>query len=291
MKNIFLIFLLTTSFFSKGQTVITGKVVDKFEKPIGFVSIKGENNLIYFTDANGNFNINIDKKTEKFIFTCVGYQSLNVLIDKDSNNLLISLNQITYQLDEVAILSNNKTEKLKTYGVNKFGIGNQLPSPRFQFALFIPNKKKEIGFIKSVSIFMRQPIGGSVDGPFRLRLYSHDTLLNQPGNDLLNSNLIITANNQFSWYTIDVSNYSISYPESGFYISMEILPISNYKKGELKRLGSYQNEYKYPSLGYVNSKKENNSWTFYPDKLTSGGRWRKAKDMNYSIKTQIVIFM
>jgi hypothetical protein len=290
MKSIFFLLLLFTSLISKGQTAITGKVIDNSKNPIGFVSIKGDNNIVYFSDENGNFSLNITKEKEIFTFSCVGYQSLNKLIDKDSIYLTITLSQILYQLNEVKVLSEKANYKTKILGNKKVGLGNLLPTPRFQYALFIPNAENEIGIIKSVSLFMRQPIGGSAKGPFRLRIYSLDTITKKPGNDLLNANLIVNAEKQWSWFTIELTKYQIAFPKDGFFVAMEILPTSNYEKGELKRLGSYQNEYKYPSIGYVNSKKEDNTWGFYPDKITSDGRWRIIKNINCSIKAEILTY-
>lgn len=288
MKNLFFLSLFFVSFFSKGQSIYKGKVIDSSQNPIGFVTIKGEDNSIYFSNSDGDFRIYSDSKSKNFTFSCVGFETK--ILNLDSVNQIIILNNINYYLDEVTVNNKSQITKSRTVGISKFGIGNFLPAPRFQYCVFISNNNKEEGIIKSVSIFMRQPAGGSVSGPFRLRLYTIDPIYGKPDKDLLNKNLIINANKQFSWCTIDLLSYNLTFPKNGFFIAMEILPQENYEKGDLKKSGSYSNEYNYPSLGYVKTKKNNISWVFHPYNRSENGRWSQVKSFNFSIQSEIITY-
>jgi hypothetical protein len=288
-KCIILLFLIQTS-IGYTQTIIEGKVVDSSRQPIAYATIKGVNNNIFFSDSEGQFKIVVTKKGENYTFSCVGYKNKDIILNSEQSDIMVILDRITFELNEVIVKNIENTTNVKTFGNNRFGIGNMLPNPRSQFALYISNENKQIGIIKSVSFFVKKPAGGNASGPFRMRIYSVNPITKKPQNDLLNANLIVRAKREWAWFEIDISKYNIEFPESGFFVAMEILPIDNYTAGELKKIGFYQNEYNFPSLGYVNTHKNNNSWAYLPGHKTFDENWSLVKKINYSIKIKVMYY-
>jgi hypothetical protein len=80
------------------------------------------------------------------------------------------------------------------------------------------NKKKQIGWIKSVGFFIDAE--GHPETPFRVRIYDLNKEKKCPGHDILNENLIVSANKS-GWFTVDMTKYNLQFPLDGVFVMME----------------------------------------------------------------------
>jgi hypothetical protein len=290
MKSVFLILILITSLLSKGQTVISGKVVDDFERPISFTSIKSENGNNYFTDSLGNFKLNVTDKNEIFIFSCVGFESLRVSLNKDSLSILINLKKINYKLNEVIVKREKKLE-LTILGNKKFSLGRFLTKISYQYALFIPNTHNYTGIVNSVSFYLKKPPGGDATGNFRVRLYGVNPLDNKPGMDLLKTNLIVNGKNANSWLKVDLRHFNLELPKDGFFIAMELLPVKSYNEDKLIYVKGldYENKYNIPAIGYNHNLKDDYTSYILFNKVNKWGVWDKIPNLNFLISSEVEI--
>jgi hypothetical protein len=126
---------------------------------------------------------------------------------------------------------------------------------------FIENRKKQIGWIKSVSYYIHPD--GHPSTPFRTRIYDRDKN-EKPGEDLLNENIVVSAK-ESGWFTIEISDYNIPFPKEGAFVMMEwinsgeefyfVQEVSiNGKNGQLQ---TEKRKYYGQSLGTVSKKRRN----------------------------------
>lgn len=287
MKKFFFLALFLISFSAKSQSIFKGKIVDNLSQPISYVTIKSENNNFYFSDAEGNFIIPQTITKESYVFSCVGYASKNLILTSETSNI-IKLDKLTFELNEVVVSFNKKEKKIENLGNNNIGIGRLFPKIGYQYAVYIKNEDRKEGLIASVSYFIRKPPGGDASGPFRVRLYQLDPITKQPGKDLLNVNLIVNGNKDWTWFTVDLREYNIDFPENGFFVAMETLPVINYIKGTTKSNGYYENAYNLPGLGFNSNKKTGFSWVYSPSTKILPSRWDKWEIDTFLIKCEVV---
>jgi hypothetical protein len=290
MRNILLLILLSASFLSKGQTIISGKVVDDFERPVSFATIKSETGNNYFTDSLGNFKLNVNDKNEIFTFSCVGFESLRVSLNKDSLSILINLKIINYKLNEVIVKSGKKLE-LNILGNKKFSLGRFLTKISYQYALFIPNTHNYNGVVNSVSFYLKKPPGGDATGHFRVRLYGVNPIDNKPGIDLLKTNLIVNGKNANSWLKVDMRHFNLELPKDGFFIAMELLPVESYNEDKLFYVKGldYENKYNIPAIGYNHNLKDGYASYILFNKVNKWGVWDKVPNLNFLISSEVEI--
>lgn len=269
------------------QKTITGKIVDNLSQPISYATLKSQNNNFYYSDADGNFSILEASAKVSYVFSCVGYASKNLILTSETSNI-IKLDKLTFELNEVVVNTNKKQKETENLGNNNIGIGRLLPKIGHQYAIYIPNADKKEGLITSISYFIRKPPGGDASGPFRVRLYQLDTILKRPGKDLLNVNLIVNGNKDWAWFKVDLKDYNIEFPENGFFVAMETLPVINYIKGTTKSNGYYENAYNLPSLGFNSNKKTGFSWVYSPSTKILPSRWDKWEIDTFLIKCEVV---
>ena len=154
-------------------------------------------------------------------FYALGFKKKKMPINKlvKSENKLIKLKQVYFSIKEVKV----KPKKTK---VVKLGVKNKKPW-KYQVASifggkyghYIRNSNNMSGFIKSVSFYIAGV--GHTDAPFRIRIYKHNKIKNCPGEDMLHENLIVQNKNGEGWFTVNISDYFIRFPENGMHIMME----------------------------------------------------------------------
>lgn len=57
--------------------------------------------------------------------------------------------------------------------------------------------------------------------PFRLRLYTVDSLTGKPSEDLISEILVAKPGNDPGWYQIDLRSFGLNLPKSGIFVAME----------------------------------------------------------------------
>lgn len=223
-KLLLLLFSLITIHFCNGQNIIIdGRIIDDKSNqslPYATIELFGLNTGT-IADINGKFLLEItskDFKTDTIVFSHIGYEKIRKSIeDFLKSEKIIKLNEQPIVLGEVKVspkdylikvvgVKDKKTNRVQytgAFGANK---GN-----------FLRNKRKEVGMIQSVSYYLHPD--GYPNCPFRVRIYEVDKN-NRPGKDLLNVNLVVSAQKS-GWFKIDISDYKIPFPKEGAFVMME----------------------------------------------------------------------
>ena len=221
-------------------------------------------------DENGYFDISFKtEKNDTLLVSAVGYIAYALPVDalpvdnlsnKPPAGLDIQLQNKTYLLNPVIIKemkSQKKTWKTIELGVTQkpepekkiYGISStSIPFLRgrkgrqehfstslwikneYDFMGFIPTKRRYVGFIKSVSIFITKY--GNPESPVRLHIFEADTLTGRPGRELTYKKIIMKGDTGNQWVKAELTKYHIPVPPNGFHIVVEWLQDSGYYLSE-----------------------------------------------------------
>jgi hypothetical protein len=265
MRNIIKVF--TTVFFNYtiiftnlyAQDTISGVVKSSNGEVIPYVTLT-INNKNTLTDLNGRYQFSVKtiSSTDTITFSCIGYQSEERVFNRLIKDPNIILNQKSYLLDEVSINIGlkHKVEKWGNTGNNLFD--KLLSRVNDQYALFIENPSGKPYLVQSINYYIKEQVGGSYKGPFRVRVYSKSKSNGGPDKDLLIDNIIVRAKRKNSWFKVDISKYQIEMPNDGLYVAMEILPEDSYEIGPSKK--TRNNNIKMPCIGLNESMDKSYSW-------------------------------
>ena len=113
IRNIALLMMLTiTATAMNGQIKITGTVVDEFDNPIEFASVRIHGTMLGVnTDLNGKYEITVPQKdTIEVVFSCMGYSDVKRRLIKPVSpvNLSPKLYKTTIELAEVQVTEYKK---------------------------------------------------------------------------------------------------------------------------------------------------------------------------------------
>ena len=116
MRQIYLAFLLTLSCLGYAQTTIIGKVTSKGDgNPLNYVTVSTDGKNGTKTDENGNFSIVVSTKSQKLLFSYVGYKSQSITIGKESI-INIALEADSENLNEIVITALGLKRESKELG-------------------------------------------------------------------------------------------------------------------------------------------------------------------------------
>jgi len=208
------------------------KIIDTKNTPIQYAHIMINNKIGVISSSNGIAYLN--KKllpTDTLIISCIGYYDTTLAYKNITKSGLVVLKPCTYMLDEAIVIGKKLNKNIKIIG-NKKHNTKFLFDDGYEIAYFVktehPNSK-----IITVSYYITKT--GIPSTPFGVRLYYLDTIVKKPGKLLLDTNIVIHANNGNSWveYTF---KQPIKAPNEGFFVAMEWLPTAKrYLKEELKK--------------------------------------------------------
>lgn len=103
MRQIYVFFLLTLSCLGYSQITIKGKVTSKLEgNALTSVTIKSSSKNGTTSDENGNYVIKVASKSDKLIFSYVGYKTQTIVIDSQTT-INIALEDDSEDLSEVIV--------------------------------------------------------------------------------------------------------------------------------------------------------------------------------------------
>ena len=202
-----------------GERKIYGTVKGDDGMPVGYCLVKVLHSEAYtYSDEKGYFSLVYDiNKVDSFIFFCLGYQTQQIMITGDS--IAVVLQRKVNDLNNVTV-SAHRNQKvrhgimgkkhLKQYGICTGHIGQES-------AIFLQADPERHGELEKIYFFISK--GGLPGTRFRVHVYDIDTGY-MPGNDLLDSNMILHANSGDEWVEADVSNMHILLSRSVF-VSME----------------------------------------------------------------------
>lgn len=216
-----LLFLLGFSVFSQTK----GIVVDENNKPIPYVSVWAENENIGTTsEENGQFEIKVSDENKNLIFSSLGFEKRIV---KASEASVVKLKATSYNLKEVVVV-NKKETKVREIGNTESGFLQAFDNGPRMDAKFFPYDPsyKKTRFIKKVTI---QTDSGIENATLKIHIYA-TAEDGSPGEDLLGKDFIIPIKKGVINHKIDVSEFNLTMPVSGIFVSFEKLMIESNKK-------------------------------------------------------------
>lgn len=269
--KLLILLILPIELFSQ----INGIVVDnKTGNPIEYANIWIENQNIGTTsNLEGKFHFKVNAIGEELIISAIGYEKSYYLTENEY--LTIELSPRIYEINEVVIRPKKNTNEVKIDEYNKssvnyfFGCGTY-PWIVAKYFKFLPSYE-QTPYLKKISILTNSRGKSST---FNLRLiYVGEN--GEPSTDILKENIIVKAKRGKRNVIIDLSDYNIQFPKSGFFVAVEWLIIESnknvfeFKINETKEVIS---EIRYePLFGVAVYNKDFNNWTY------SNGLWRKSK--------------
>ena len=273
MKHRILLILifLPIEIFSQTRGIIIDK---KTRNPIEYANIWIENQNIGTTSSlDGKFHFNVNAIGKRLIVSAIGYETNYSLIENE--NSTIELNPKTYEISEVVVRPKKNTIELKIDEYKKssvnyfFGCGTY-PWIVAKYFKFLPSYERT-PYLKKLTVLTESRGKPST---FNLRLINVGEN-GEPSTDIQKENIIVEAKRGKRNVTVDLSEYNIQFPKSGFFVAVEWLIIESnknvfeYKTKETKKVVS---EIRYePLFGVAKYDKEFDNWTY------TNGSWRKSK--------------
>lgn len=261
--------LLPLSLYSQ-TTELQGQILDDSTKaalPFSTVAIKGKG-IGVATGMDGRFNLVIQEfsKNDSLVFRSLGYKDHSVLLSSFLNNteneagVEVKLAPVSFDLSEIVVFPAKEEE---TFGT----LSNSTTGPAYSFtagaqlAVFIPNGKGGEGIIKSVSYFFtdkkRKPTA-----PFRIRILEADKN-GRPGKDLLLKSIVVSAPKSDEWFTVNLEEYNLPFPEHGYFAGLELIYTEKKYQFKVRPAGLVKKKKvacQGPVLGLVKTKGVSNRW-------------------------------
>jgi len=143
--------------------------------------------------------------------------------------------------------------------------------PGGQVAILIKNESKEKQEIQSVRYFVGDK--GDFSMPFRVMLYSVDSVTGRPAKKLLPENIFLSAVKGNEWISVDMSAFEIILPKAGVFAAMGWLPDDDFNVAS-------QSECQY--IAYSKNKNSNQTWY-----CALGTNWYQLPNCNYNTMISI----
>ncbi len=223
--TLFTLFIFQVGLFA--QSDIRGVVTDaQTGEVIPYTNIYFKNHPVGVTAfRDGSFVLRLDTVyRDSLMVSCIGYEPQTLFLPNlvKTKFITVKLKPAQEQLAEVQVIP----RKLKSYeaGLVKrkgwFSLGATADKP---YARYIDNKYQAFGFIKTVSVYVTKK--GIPTAPFRINLLAVDKVTGAPGEPLLIKDFIVQAEGGNQWVTIDLGKELITFPKSGFFVSVQALPL------------------------------------------------------------------
>ena len=274
MRHTFSFLLILLSINLSGQ--IRGTIFDKSSGlPIqyGNVFIKGLDKGAT-SDSYGIFIINKVTNNSTLIVSAIGYETQE--INFNGEDIKIELVPKIYELPEIRVIPKKHKSKLVDGSLNKIK-SKAFVSPTGEYPWILTK------FFPYLPEYISTPIISQIklmtlchldSATFNIRLIAAD-INGEPGIDLLNNNLIITAKKGENYDPINLMDHQISFPKNGFFVAFEWLILDQNKVQDPKTQRAYYN----PLLGIIPTEENNETWMY------SKGQWYKSKLYVYPNQT------
>ncbi len=283
-------------YFNKlfSQTIdYKGQIVDKVSNeilPFSTVEVFSLRKGVIAND-HGEFTLSVPTSNinDTVEFSFLGYKRKKIVLNSlsDTKINIIKLEKETYVLKEVVVNPNDYITKKLGIVVKKNKGKWHLGNPGDQHAILIKNPFDKSGRLKNVNFYITKK--GFPSAPFRVRIYSYDSINNKPGKDLLNTNLIVSFNKKTKgWFTVDVSKYNIEFPKEGLFVAMEwIFTDDNYYYFTSMKINSdnYEDVRCYGQTIGLNLTTKITEIVYWRRYL--GGEWYRMKHSNAMINADI----
>jgi hypothetical protein len=266
MKNIFCLFFLLLSFSLSGQ--IRGTVYDKGSgKPVRYANIyMKDQNIGATSDVDGNFIINQAARQSILIVSAISYETM-VIIAQD-NNIRIDLIPKMYELPEIKVSPKKHSTKL-IIDSNKKNPPKSFISPVADYPWIATKYFKfspvynSTPVLKQIQILTVCHLDSAI---FNLRLIEADEK-GEPGQDLLDKNMIITVKKGDKNISVDLENLRLFFPKNGFFVAIEWLILERNKDIDKQNRGYHYD----PMFGIAGKEAGHEIWVY------SKGKWYKSR--------------
>ena len=239
MKTLSLVvFFLFVNLQFYGQTIV-GKVVSaSSNEPLIYASIGViETSFGTITNEEGNFSLDIKGLpiNSQVRISMIGFKSKTFTIEELSNkdNILRLENEI-YKLPEVIVNPLGKLKKVGTTnytfkgGVCGWGGTDILKGYEIGTKLELGDRPVRL---KSLNMHLfKQSFDSSL-----FRLHIRNIIDSLPGNELLNTNILITLTKEAGWVEVDLSKYNIVF-EGDIILSLEWIKVIGVNKDNLLKM-------------------------------------------------------
>lgn len=267
LKNLYILFFLFISSSINAQT-LNGIVQDSESKePLPFSNLVLLNSKTgAYSNHSGYFSLMINQNSNDTLkISSIGFESLLIPIKEliKIEKVVFNLKQKSYLLDEI-ILSNKKIEYSKKHRLGKNRVGNLSVSSLVgqEYCIYIDNKFKENGLLKSVIVSLKKRENENFISPLRIKIYKYNKIKNIPGEELLLKNLIIQVKNKKHELNVNLEKYKIPFLKDGICIGVEWLDPNN-ETNNFDRIG--------PALRYTYIDDNSYSWTNYQNRGWKNG--------------------
>jgi hypothetical protein len=224
--------VLVTIQIGYSQITIHGKVVNQSDKkPIAYANIGITHTGIgTISNEDGSFSLLLPtlNLNDTLSFSAIGFIKKTIPVKSFlTQEVIVSLKEHVTQLNEVTVISKREKNKIFILG-NRKSRGGTLETDSIYAgsatALLIENKnliQKELSFpvylqSASIGIFRNNLPSFKI----RVRLYSVNSVTNEPGEDLLNKSVVVESTMKNGWLTFDLSGFHYLIPEP-FFIAFE----------------------------------------------------------------------
>ncbi|WP_291527901.1 carboxypeptidase-like regulatory domain-containing protein [Bacteroides sp. UBA939] len=268
------------------------------QEPIAYATlqIKGKSKGVV-ADHKGFFELNLTEMelADSLTASCVGYERRTFLAKSlvSNSGTTIGLKEKLVNIEAVTVTEAKLRKKNKSIGNRNWLTAGSiyLDTHGQQIALYIENDKQVNGYIRKVSYHLSDK--GNVEAPFRVRVLTADSLNQSPGKDLLPEILVVQPpQDTDGWYDVDLSEYRIRIPSTGFFVGMQGVFPNDYSfyAGDAgfieigKRQPENKDDFMPKSIHYgqrvsYSDKKGRNTWHY-----SLSHQWFQMERHNYNVK-------
>jgi len=208
----------------KEAITISGKVVNEKGIPLSYVNIGvPEKNAGTLSDPDGSFEITLPSAllNDSLYFSYMGFDTQKVAIQNASGRITIQLNPSSKMLSEVTIVA----KKLKTNIARLGWMGGKdgiLPLDTIQgggaVALLVEAPANPV-YVEKLQVRLMYNSKDTLT--LRLHFFDYDSILNCPGKELGEKEILLQENKRFGWLRFDLSKHSIIVNKKKFFVAFE----------------------------------------------------------------------
>lgn len=219
--------LVFEKIYSQNFTIIDSVT----RKPIPFVAVllKQEGKILYgnYCNQNGEAFIKEDEVFDTVEFSCIGYKSKSIDKFNLKKEMVVTLAEEVYKLDEV-IISSKLFDSYKIIGYLNENKTSYEWKGNGETTLFIENESKDVTQIISILFKIRKVKSRSA---YRVHFYKKMESHFHPGERLINEDIIgFIEPDTKGIIELDISQYALQFPIEGMFLSIEPLGFTNEKE-------------------------------------------------------------
>lgn len=212
--------------------LLKGKIMDINNLPISMAHVHWQNQKQgTVSDADGNYLL-AKTGADSLIISAIGYKTLVIANNKIANRIF--LKEEIYLLKEIAVVPGEYREvelgflQEDLFKDSLVNFKNNYSLEHFENVTFIKNPSQNIGQLQSVNFYIGAI--GKYQTPFRIHIYSVDSITGNPDKELLTKELIVQSDVKDDWFKVSLKDLNIEFPSEGCFVSMEWFHSKKYKK-------------------------------------------------------------